>query len=78
VSVVDRTGAQRPAYVFSTDGELAVTEVVERSTGRRHSETPFPEMRSYLKLEETRGCTGEAVPRTAACLFGLYAEIALW
>lgn len=35
-------------------------------------------MRSYLKLEKTRGWTAQTVLRTGPCLFGLYAVIALW
>jgi hypothetical protein len=78
VYVVDRSGTHRPEYFFSTDPELTVTEVVEHHTGRWNIETTFQEMRSYLKLETTRGWTEKAVLRTAPCLFGLYAVIALW
>ena len=78
VYVVDRTGTHRPEYFFSTDLGLAVTEVVEHYTGRWNIETTFQEMRSYLKLEKTRGWTEKAVLRTAPCLFGLYAVVALW
>jgi hypothetical protein len=35
-------------------------------------------MRSYLKVEKTRGWSERTVLRTAPCLFGLYAVIALW
>jgi hypothetical protein len=78
VSVVDRTGSHRPEYFFSTDRGLTVPEVVEHYTGRWNVETTFQEMRSYLKLEKTRGWTEKAVLRTAPCLFGLYAVVALW
>jgi hypothetical protein len=78
VYVVDRTGTHRPEYFFSTDPELTVTEVVEAYTARWNIETTFQETRSYLKLEKTRGWTEKSVLRTAPCLFGLYAVIALW
>jgi len=52
--------------------------VVEADTGRWNLETTFEEMRSYLKVEKTRGWTERTVLRTAPCLFGLYSVIALW
>jgi hypothetical protein len=78
VYVVDRTGTHRPEYFFSTDRGLTETQVIEYYTGRWNIETTFQEMRSYLKLEKTRGWTKQTVLRTAPCLFGLYAVIALW
>ncbi len=50
----------------------------ENYSGRWNIETTFQEMRSYLKLEKTRGWTERTVLRTAPCLFGLYSVIALW
>jgi len=78
VYVVDRSGTHRPEYFFSTDCALTATQVIEAYTGRWNIETTFQEMRSYLKLEQTRGWTKQAVLRTAPCLFGLYAVVALW
>jgi hypothetical protein len=78
VYVVDRTGTHRPEYFFSTDRDLTQAQVIESYTGRWNIETTFQETRSYLKLETTRGWTEQTVLRTAACLFGLYAVIALW
>jgi hypothetical protein len=78
VYVEDRTGTHRPEYFFSTDLELSVAEIVEHYTGRWNIETTFQEMRSYLKLEKTRGWTAQTVLRTGPCLFGLYTVIALW
>jgi len=78
VYVVDRTGTHRPEYFFSTDRNLSETQVIEHYTGRWNIETTFQEMRSYLKLEKTRGWTKPTVLRTASCLFGLYSVIALW
>jgi len=78
VYVVDRTGTHRPEYFFSTDLALSVGAVVEYYTGRWNIETTFQELRSYLKLEKTRGWTEQTVLRTAPCLCGLYAVIALW
>jgi hypothetical protein len=78
VYVRDRTGTHRDEYFFTTDLELTAREIVESYTGRWNIETTFQEMRSYLKLEKTRGWTAKTVLRTAPCLFGLYAVIALW
>ena len=78
VYVHDRTGTHRDEYFFTTDVELTAREIVESYTGRWNIETTFQEMRSYLKLEKTRGWTEKTVLRTAPCLFGLYAVIALW
>jgi DDE superfamily endonuclease len=78
VYVRDRTGTHRAEYFFTTDLDLTVQQIVERYTGRWNIETMFQEMRSYLKLEKTRGWTEKTVLRTAPCLFGLYAVIALW
>jgi hypothetical protein len=78
VYVEDRTGTHRPEYFFTTDLSLTPQQVVEAYTGRWNLETTFEEMRSYLKVEKTRGWTGRTVLRTAPCLFGLYSVIALW
>jgi hypothetical protein len=78
VYVEDRSGTHRPEYFFSTDLGLTVAELVEQYTGRWNIETTFEEMRSYLKLEKTRGWTEQTVLRTGPCLFGLYAVIAVW
>ena len=78
VYVHDRTGTHRDEYFFTTDLDLTAREIVESYTARWNIETTFQEMRSYLKLEKTRGWTAKTVLRTAPCLFGLYALIALW
>lgn len=78
VYVRDRTGTHRDEYFFTTDLDLTAQQIVESYTGRWNIETTFQEMRSYLKLEKTRGWTEKTVLRTAPCLFGLYAVIALW
>ena len=78
VYVQDRTGTHRDEYFFTTDVELTVQEIVESYTGRWNIETTFQELRAYLKLEKTRGWTEQTVLRTAPCLFGLYAVIAVW
>jgi hypothetical protein len=77
VYVEDRSGTHRAEYFFSTDVELSVVQVVEAYTGRWNIETTFEEMRSYLKLEKTRGWSEKTVLRTGPCLFGLYGVIAL-
>ena len=78
VYVEDRTGTHRPEYFFTTDAALTPQQVVEHYTARWNIETTFEEMRSYLKVEKTRGWTEQTVLRTAPCLFGLYAVIAVW
>ena len=78
VYVHDRTGTHRDEYFFSTDVDLSAQEIVEAYTRRWNLETTFQEMRSYLKLEKTRGWTEHTVLRTAPCLFGLYTVIAVF
>jgi hypothetical protein len=78
VYVEDRTGTHRPQYFFTTDVAWTPQQIVESYTGRWNIETTFQEMRSYLKLEKTRGWKERTVLRTAPCLFGLYGVIALW
>jgi DDE superfamily endonuclease/Archaeal putative transposase ISC1217 len=78
VYVHDRTGTHRDDYFFSTDVDLSAQEIVETYTRRWNLETTFQEMRGYLKLEKTRGWTEHTVLRTAPCLFGLYAVIAVF
>src|SRR5262249_24083367 len=78
VYVEDRTGTHRPEYFFTTDAALGPKEVVEHYTGRWNIETTFEEMRSYLKLEQAGGWTERTVLRSAPCLFGLYAVVAVW
>src|SRR4051812_29776600 len=51
----DRAGTHRPEYFFTTDPSQTPQQVVEAYTGRWNIETTFEEMRSYLKLEKTRG-----------------------
>ena len=78
VYVHDCTGTHRDEYFFSTDVEMGAQEIVEAYTRRWNLETTFQEMRGYLKLEKTRGWTEQTVLRTAPCLFGLYAVIAVF
>jgi len=78
VYVHDRSGTHRDEYFFSTDVTLSAKEIVEAYTRRWNIETTFQEMRCYLKLEKTRGWSERTVLRTAPCLFGLYAVIALF
>jgi hypothetical protein len=78
VYVEDHTGTHRPEYFFTTDVSRTPQQVVESYTGRWNIETTFQEMRSYLKVEKTRGWKERTVLRATPCLFGLYAVIALW
>jgi hypothetical protein len=77
VYVHDRTGTHRDEYFFTTDLGLTPKEIVELYTARWNLETTFQELRSYLKLEKTRGWSEKTVLRTAPCLFGLYGVIAV-
>jgi DDE superfamily endonuclease len=77
VFVHDLSGTHRDSYLFSTDPTLPVARVIETYTGRWNIETTFQEMRAYWGLETTRGRTKNTVLRTAPCLFGLYAVVAL-
>lgn len=56
---------------------MSAKEIVEAYTRRWNIETTFQEVRTWLKLEKTRGWTEKTVLRTAPCLFGLYAVIAV-
>jgi hypothetical protein len=77
VFVHDCTGTHRDEYFFSTDVDLSAKEIVEAYTRRWNIETTFQEMRTWLKVEKTRGWTEKTVLRTAPCLFGLYSVIAV-
>jgi len=77
VYVHDCTGTHRDEYFFSTDVDLSAKQIVEAYTRRWNIETTFQEMRTWLKVEKTRGWTEKTVLRTAPCLFGLYAVIAV-
>jgi DDE superfamily endonuclease len=77
VYVHDCTGTHRDQYFFSTDVNFSAKEIVEAYTRRWNIETTFQEMRAWLKLEKTRGWQEKTVLRTAPCLFGLYAVIAV-
>jgi hypothetical protein len=76
VFVHDRTGTHRDEYFFTTDGAMTPAAVIETYTGRWNIETTFQEVRSYLRLETTRGWSRETVLRVAPCLFGLYTVVA--
>jgi hypothetical protein len=76
VFVHDRTGTHRDEYFFTTDGAMTPAAVIETYTGRWNIETTFQEVRSYLRLETTRGWGRETVLRVAPCLFGLYTVVA--
>jgi hypothetical protein len=77
VYVHDRTGTHRDEYFFSTEVNLSAKEIVEAYTRRWNIETTFQEMRTWLKVEKTRGWREKTVLRTAPCLFGLYTLIAV-
>src|SRR5207253_262145 len=72
VFVPDLTGTHRDEYFMTTEVKMTAREVIEAYVARRNEETTFEEMRSYLRLESTRGWKEKAVLRAAPCLFGLY------
>jgi hypothetical protein len=76
VYVHDLTGTHRDSYFMTTEVTMSAAEVVETYTGRWNIETTFQEMRSYLRLETTRGWKQKTVLRAAPCLFGLYTLVA--
>ena len=72
VFVHDLDGTHRDGYFFTTDVAMSVTALIETYTARWNIETTFEEIRSYLRLETTRGWTRATVLRVGPCLFGLY------
>jgi hypothetical protein len=76
VFVRDLTGTHRDEYFFTTDPTMSAKAVIETYTGRWNIETTFQEVRSYLRLETTRGWSRNTVLRVGPCLFGLYTVVA--
>jgi hypothetical protein len=76
VFVRDLTGTHRDEYFFTTEPGLDPRGVIEAYTGRWNIETTFQEVRSYLRLETTRGWSRATVLKAALCLFGLYTVVA--
>ena len=76
VFVRDLTGTHRDEYFFTTDSTMSPESVIETYTGRWNIETTFQEVRSYLRLETTRGWSRDTVLRVGPCLFGLYTVVA--
>jgi DDE superfamily endonuclease len=76
VFVRDRTGTHRDEYFFTTETSMTPQVVIETYTGRWSIETTFQEVRSYLRLETTRGWSRNTVLRVGPCLFALYTVVA--
>jgi DDE superfamily endonuclease len=76
VFVRDLTGTHRDEYFFTTDPTMSAKAMIEIYTGRWNIETTFQEVRSYLRLETTRGWSRNTVLRVGPCLFGLYTVVA--
>jgi hypothetical protein len=76
VFVHDRSGTHRDEYFFTTDVTMDVALLIETYTGRWNIETTFEEIRSYLRMQTTRGWSRETVLRVGPCLFGLYTLVA--
>ena len=76
VFVHDLSGTHRDQYFFSTDVTMSVRSMIATYTGRWNIETTFQEIRSYLRVETTRGWSRDTVLRVGPCLFGLYTIVA--
>jgi len=76
VFVHDRSGTHRDEYFFTTDVTMSVATLIETYTGRWNIETTFEEIRSYLRVQTTRGWSRATVLRVGPCLFGLYTLVA--
>jgi hypothetical protein len=76
VFVHDMSGTHRDGYFFTTDVTMSVRSLIETYTGRWNIETTFEEVRSYLRVETTRGWSRDTVLRVGPCLFGLYTIVA--
>jgi hypothetical protein len=76
VFVRDLTGTHCDEYFFTTEPTMSPKLVIETYTGRWNIETTFQEVRSYLRLETTRGWSRNTVLRVSPCLFGLYTVVA--
>jgi hypothetical protein len=77
VFVHDLSGTHRDQYFFTTDATMSVRSLIETYTGRWNIETTFEEVRSYLRVQTTRGWSRDTVLRMGPCLFGLY-TIVVW
>ncbi|QDV61997.1 transposase [Crateriforma conspicua] len=71
-------GTHRDEYLFSTDVQMSVTEIIEMYGGRWNIETTFQEMREHLGLETTRGWHQRTVLRMAPALFLLYTVVVVF
>lgn len=76
VFVHDLTGTHRDSYFFTTDVAMSVGALIATYTARWNIETTFEELRSYLRLETTRGWCRETVLRVGPSLFSLYTIVA--
>lgn len=76
VFVHDKSGTHRDEYFFTTDATMSVRSLIEAYTGRWNIETTFEEVRSYLRVQTTRGRSRDTVLRMGPCLFGLYTVVA--
>ncbi len=76
VFVHDLSGTHRDSYFFSTDVTMSVRSLIEIYTARWNIETTFEEVRSYLRVETTRGWSRNTVLRVGPCLLGLYTVVA--
>jgi hypothetical protein len=76
VFVHDLSGTHRDQYFFSTDVTMSVRSMIATYTGRWNIETTFEEVRSYLRVQTTRGWSRDTVLRVGPCLFGLYTIVA--
>jgi len=55
VFVHDLSGTHQDEYFFTTDATMSVRSLIETYTGRWNIETTFEEVRSYVRVQTTRG-----------------------
>ncbi len=78
VHVRDHTGNHRDEYVFTTDLEMSIVQVVECYVGRWDIEVTFEELREHLGLETTRGHCKNTILRVEPCIFLAYTFVVYW
>ena len=73
----DIQGTHRDDYFYTTDPDLAPTQIVSWFTARWPIETTFQEVRAHLGFETTRQRVAPSVLRMGPCLLGLYSLVTL-
>ena len=77
VLVIDPTGAQPPAALFSTSLLLDARQIVETYVSRWSLEVSFEETRAHLGIQTQRQWSKAATTRTTPVLYGLFSLVCL-